>query len=151
MIAALLCLSVLGCDSLKDCSERPGCPPKAECGCDAQGRLVRELRDINKDGKTDRTVFRHNANGQLLSQDVDYANDSIIERHVSYTYDANGQRLTRAGWQLRCDGSKFRWNCRFAKPCAAPFEQCAPCRSTHTLEKDGKIEPCGASAAKPKR
>ena len=42
----------------------------------------------------DRTTYTYDANGNVLTQEVDHGADGTVDRRGAYTYDANGNVLT---------------------------------------------------------
>lgn len=147
LIGALL----IGCEDGKACPPDAGCPEGASCRCDDAGRVLIQKQDLNADGQLDAVRYKRTAAGSVEIEHTDYADDGSVEREVRYLYDSEGRRTERKGWQKRCDGSRFAWECTFEAPCPPPFDACSPCVNRHLLDKGKGLEPCGATAKRAER
>lgn len=147
-IGFLLPLAIAACDDGRDCPPEADCPEGAQCRCDPAGRILIERADVNRDGVRDATRYERTPEGHVRIERLDLRDDGSIERESVYSYDAQGRRTGRKGWQLRCDGAKTHWACTHEEPCAAPFDACSKCENRFELEQNGTLEPCGASAGR---
>jgi len=144
LVAGLvLAITAQGCDGNKDCSDNKDCHQGAKCQCDARGRIVVELYDRNDDGTIDRVKYERDEAGNVVAEDNDWGDDGFFERRAEYSYDKDHNRLGRSGWQFRCDGSKYTWQCTFDEPCAAPYDRCKCIHKYRVKKSDGTVVPCG--------
>lgn len=143
LLGGLLAALGGGCEDGKACPSDADCPNEAKCRCDEHGRVTIEKSDMNKDGEMDTLSYARDSAGRVTTVITDHNDDGKIERHQEFTYDDSGQRLSKKGWQLRCDDSKFHWECTYEKPCAAPYKKCSRCPNKYETESpDGKLKPC---------
>ncbi len=138
--------AVAGCDDGRACPAGAACPDGAACRCDDAGHVLLERADVDRDGKPDAKRYTRTGEGHVQIERLDLGDDGRIERETVYSYDAEGRRTGRKGWQLRCDGAKTHWECSYETPCPAPFDACSKCANRFELEQNGTLKPCGATA-----
>jgi hypothetical protein len=84
----------------RECREHRRCSKNAlSCRCDAEGRLVEQILDRDKDGEGDeKALFQYNQNDELTFVIVDEGMDGVDDVRHEYGYRSEGVPLF---WEIR--------------------------------------------------